>query len=362
MPPQVSVIMSVHNGEKYLHPSVKSILCQSLTDFEFIIVDDGSSDSTPQILSEFARQDRRIILIKNETNRGLAVSLNRGLEQTAGKYIARQDADDISHPHRLEKQVDYMENHPEIGILGSAGTIIDEEGQEQGVYSQPASDLLIRWTSLLTNPFLHPSIMLRRETLEQHCLRYDETFTSAQDYDLWSRLLPHTCAANLPEALVQYRIHPRSTTREQRIKQMAYHDQVVWRNISQQLPEAGLSREQALEVRRWLYPDEGGKAQHQVISIQTAHLYLNMLAAFTRRYASHQDIRLVKSKACQQIMALTLCKPLPKGWAGLLYRVLRVASLAAWDGLYAFLWENHPAYRYPLRAANRIARALFKAR
>lgn len=361
MPPQVSVIMSVHNGEKYLRPSVESILCQSLTDFEFIIIDDGSSDASPKILSEFAHRDRRIILIKNEANQGLASSLNRGLERVEGKYIARQDADDISYPHRLEKQIAYMETHPEIGILGSAGTIIDKEGQEHGIYPQPASDLLIRWTSLLTNPFLHPSIMLRRETLEQHYLRYDETFTSAQDYDLWSRLLPHTCAANLSEPLIQYRIHPRSTTREQRTKQMAYHDRVVWRNISQQLPEAGLSLEQALEVRRWLYPDEGGKVQSKAVSTQTVHLYLNMLAAFTQRYSSRQDIRLLKNTACQQITALILCKPLPKGQARLLYRVLRVAPLAAWDGLYAFLWENHPAYRGPLQVVNRIAQAFFKA-
>jgi len=137
MSPIVSVLMSVYNSERHLRQSIQSVLDQSFADFEFVIVEDGSEDSSPRILSEFARQDARIVLIKNETNRGLAASLNRGLERAQGKYVARQDADDISLPNRLELQSAYLETHPEIGILGSACTIIDEEEKNLGVTRSP---------------------------------------------------------------------------------------------------------------------------------------------------------------------------------------------------------------------------------
>jgi len=360
MSPIVSVLMSVYNSERHLRQSIQSVLDQSFADFEFVIVEDGSEDSSPRILSEFARQDARIVLIKNETNRGLAASLNRGLERAQGKYVARQDADDISLPNRLELQSAYLETHPEIGILGSACTIIDEEGKELGVYPQPEGDLLIRWTSLWSNPFIHPSIMLRRETLEKHRLRYDETFASAQDYELWSRLLQYTQAANLPEPLIRYRIHRESVTRTRREAQLLYHDQVVLRNIARQLPSARISTEQIRQARRWIYPDEGGAARPKEISTQAVHLYLNLLTAFIQQYSGSPDLSYLKNKTCQQAADLILTKPLPKGWLGILRRLFTVSPQAAWNSLSRFVCANYPACRYPLKAVNKVMRVFFK--
>src|SRR5687768_10604451 len=129
MLPSISVLMSVYNGARYLSQSIESILAQTFSDFEFIIIDDCSSDSTPQILNEYARQDSRIRIIRNSENKGLTASLNIGLTQAQGRYIARQDADDISLPQRFEKQIHYLEAHPETIVVSSNIGIIDNTGQ-----------------------------------------------------------------------------------------------------------------------------------------------------------------------------------------------------------------------------------------
>ncbi len=126
--PRVSVLMSVYNGERFLRDSVESILGQTFTDFEFLILDDGSTDSTCEILEEYANKDARIVLVRNDRNLGLTRSLNKGLRLVRGEYLARQDADDISLPKRLEMQVKFLDAHPEVGVVGSALEIIDENG------------------------------------------------------------------------------------------------------------------------------------------------------------------------------------------------------------------------------------------
>ncbi len=147
MPNRVSVVMAVHNGEKYLRQAVESILAQTFMDFEFIIVNDGSNDSTDSILGEFASRDKRIIIVQNGKNIGLTRSLNRGLELAHGQLIARMDVDDISFPQRLEAQVDFMESHPEIGILGTAACVIDADGKKGQEIRFPGEHILLRQPS-----------------------------------------------------------------------------------------------------------------------------------------------------------------------------------------------------------------------
>ena len=196
MKPCVSVLMSVYNGEQYLASAVESILNQTFADYEFIIIDDGSSDATWNILQEYTREDGRIVLHRNHKNMGLAKSLNHGLLMAKGEYIARQDADDVSLPSRFSLQIRYMERHPEIDILGTGYYQIDEEGKYLSKVILPEDDFNIHWIMLFNNAFCHTSVVLRHNHLEP--LSYDDELMVAQDYELWSRLTQSTQAANLP--------------------------------------------------------------------------------------------------------------------------------------------------------------------
>lgn len=214
--------MSVYNGQRYLRAAIDSILQQTFTDFEFLIIDDGSKDASVEIIKSYS--DPRIRLLINEKNIGLAASLNTGIDSSAGHYIARMDCDDISLPQRLEKQVAFLESHTDIGICGSGIEIIGtKSGALVGFFND---DAMIRSSLIFDSGFAHPSVMISRQLLSEANLRYDETFTHAQDYDLWARAAAYTKFANLPETLVHYRIHAGSAGRKSGAKQRAMADRV----------------------------------------------------------------------------------------------------------------------------------------
>ena len=214
---RVSVLMSVYNGESYLREAIESILNQNYTDFEFIIIDDASTDATAAILDGF--DDLRIVRSRNEENIGLTRSLNKGLATAQGDYIARMDADDISLPERLGKQVDFLEAHPEVGVLGSAVHVINNNGDLSHIWRLPAEHAVIRWRLCFNDPIAHPTAMMRREALER-VGGYDADFVSAQDYDLWRRLSHVTQLSNLQEVLLLLRRHEACVTHAHRPKQL----------------------------------------------------------------------------------------------------------------------------------------------
>jgi glycosyltransferase involved in cell wall biosynthesis len=202
--------MSVYNGEAYLAQALDSILGQSFSSFEFIVIDDASTDDTAGILAGYAGRDSRICLLSNQKNMGLAWSLNRGLKQADGRYIARMDADDICLPPRLEKQFSFMEEHPGVGVLGTAVEIIDSAGQVIGQRMYPPDPIVIRWRLALENPLCHPTVMMRRSLLPD--APYNSDLNTAQDYDLWCRLGLLTRSANLPQPLLRFRKHGANLT------------------------------------------------------------------------------------------------------------------------------------------------------
>lgn len=208
--PSISVLMSVHNGEVYLAQALDSILGQSFPSFEFIVIDDASTDDTAGILADYAGRESRICLLSNQRNMGLAWSLNRGLKQANGRYIARMDADDISLPLRLEKQISFMEEHPGVGVIGTAVEIIDSAGQVVGQRMYPRDPIVIRWRLALENPLCHPTVMIRRDILQD--APYNSSLNTAQDYDLWCRLGWTTRFANLPQPLLRFRKHGTNLT------------------------------------------------------------------------------------------------------------------------------------------------------
>lgn len=205
-PPTVSVVMCVYNGERFLREAVESILNQTFTDFEFIIVDDGSTDNSWQILTEYATQDDRITLIRNETNMGISRSANRGLARVRGKYIARTDADDISLPNRLARQVDFLESHPEIGVLGGSIQLIDSSGKvNPRCWQLPSEHGLLKWRFCFENPFVNVTVMMRQEVVAQTDGYHSEFINYSEDYDLWQRLSNITRLAHVPDVLAYVR-------------------------------------------------------------------------------------------------------------------------------------------------------------
>lgn len=250
MNPRVSVLMSVYNGEQFLEEAIESIINQTFHDFELIIVDDGSLDSTPQILARYQQRDPRIILHRFNQNQGLSTALNFCIRLARGEYVARMDADDISLPHRLEKQVMFMDKHNEIGLCGAWMQLI---GYPDGtVFRYPEHHETIHIQMLFTNSFGHPVVMWRAATFNKLGLLYNESIRFGQDYELWSRALLNMQVANIGEILMLYRVHQTSISSMHRERQIAIH-YVIYKRLLASLIE----------------PDENELILHQKISTQT---------------------------------------------------------------------------------------------
>lgn len=208
--PDVTVLMSVYNGERYLEDAIESILGQTFHDFEFIIINDGSTDGTKDTLTRYQRMDDRIRVYDQE-NRGLIAALNRGCQLARGKYIARMDADDISLPERLARQLYYMEAHPEVGVLGTWTESIDDSGRLLETQRLPTAPSLIRWALLFGNPIAHGSVMMRLDVIRRLGFYHTDALYS-EDYDLWSRASVDTRIAIIPDVLLRYRVWRGSTS------------------------------------------------------------------------------------------------------------------------------------------------------
>ena len=197
--PRVTVLMPVYNAEAYLREAMDSILAQTFTDYEFLILDDASSDTSAEIVRSY--DDPRIRLVQNERNLKVAATLNKGLEMARGEYIARMDADDISLPERLARQVAFLDIHSEVGIVGVWAKAF---GKTSFLMPQPADPEIARAKLLFDSCFVHPALMMRRSFLEIHGLRYQD-MAHFEDYELWQRAARLFPLANIPEWLFLYR-------------------------------------------------------------------------------------------------------------------------------------------------------------
>jgi glycosyltransferase involved in cell wall biosynthesis len=208
--PTVSVVMSVFNGQAFLVEAIESILGQTFRNFEFVIVDDGSTDSTPKILNTFAKQDERIRILRH-ANKGRAESLNIGIGLANGEYIARMDADDIALQHRLEDQIVFMAQHPEVGLLSGAYERFSSEGRAIDIVRPPLRDDEIRLMMLRTSAMCHPAVMMKRD-IALLSGGYRKPLLDADDYDLWLRMSERTRLANLEQPILRYRVHPKQSS------------------------------------------------------------------------------------------------------------------------------------------------------
>lgn len=200
--PNISVVLPVHNAEKYIKDAVQSILNQTFTDFELIIINDASTDNTRQILESF--QDKRIRLINNAENLKVVECLNLGMSLAKGKFVARMDADDISLPHRFERQVAYLTQHPDVDICSSYVQVFGSRNYILRPYEKHED---IKAGLLFLNVLIHPSVMFRRERFLQYSIFYDKSYVNAEDYGLWVSVMDSLKFAVVPEILFKYRIH-----------------------------------------------------------------------------------------------------------------------------------------------------------
>lgn len=214
--PLVTVLMTVYNDEKFIEQSIKSILGQTFSDYEFIIVNDGSRDGTKEIIEKFRKNDSRIKVIHQE-NSGTTIASNKGLGEATGKYVARLDSDDISFPYRLEKEVQYLENNPNVALIGGGCEIIDEIGNVVGVRNVNPRDLK---KTLQSRCFYQQSDVMYKRELVVTLGGYRSKFRNAQDYDLWLRISEQYDIAKLPTLLGQWRLNSKGYTLSRKKEQI----------------------------------------------------------------------------------------------------------------------------------------------
>jgi glycosyltransferase involved in cell wall biosynthesis len=203
--PRISVLMASHNAGRFLAPSIASIHNQVFRDWEMIIVDDASTDGSFAEAERWAARDSRIRVLWNPTNLGQTASLNRGLEEVRGTWVARQDADDLSHPMRLARQFERVTADTGLAILGTAGRMINASDRLTGLLDVPCTKQEIAWVAPFLNPFIHTAVFFHAKTIRDRFGGYDPAFRIAQDYELWTRVAAECDTANLPQRLVAYR-------------------------------------------------------------------------------------------------------------------------------------------------------------
>jgi glycosyltransferase involved in cell wall biosynthesis len=288
--PLVSVLLAVHDGEAFVRTAVASVLAQTFSDLELLAVDDASSDRTPEILA--AIDDSRLRVIRNEERLGLARSLNRGLDTARGRFVARLDADDVALPRRLERQVAYLRASRSTAVVGASVMELDA-GRVGRVHAMPSGAVAVRWAALFSSPFFHPTVLVERDVLERHSLRYDTTYEESEDYDLWSRFLDVADGDNLPEPLVLYRVHPEQASQRRRELQRECQLRVARRAISRVAP--GLPPDGVELAWRVGAPEPIELAEAEAAALA----YLELVGAFEQRWG-----RDARPRAARDLMRL----------------------------------------------------------
>jgi glycosyltransferase involved in cell wall biosynthesis len=278
--PLVSVLLAVRDDAAFLRQAVDSILGQTLGDLELIVVDDASTDGTPALLDAIA--DERLRVVRNEEQSGLAASLNRGLDLAGGRYVGRLDADDVALAERLERQVERLRAESRCAVVGSAIVDLDEDGRSGATHMLPAHATALRWHALFSSPFFHPTVLVDREVLDAHGLRYDTEFLESEDYELWTRLFAFGDGANLLTPLVLKRVHPGQASLRRGDLQESFQRKVALREIAGVAPEVDAEAAWRVGARK------GGGSRRAFVAL---------LRAFERRYGGDWGVRQAALKA-----------------------------------------------------------------
>jgi len=338
--PIVTVLMPVYNGGSFLAEAVESILGQTFTDFEFIIINDGSSDGSEDILLHYERLDERVHVYQQE-NRGLIASLNRGLDLARGKYLARMDADDISLPHRLARQVEILEQQPDLVILGSTYEVINETGKCIGVTRPLTFDTAIRWEMLFQCAFAHPSVMFRLNVLCKQRLAYDPGALHAEDYELWSRLLEYGQGMNCSEILIRRRVHDQQVGKTSAEQQQNTADEVARANLVHLGIELSISDVRIM--RRWYghFPSRLSKRE-----IGLCPRWFEIIRIFSSRPGL--DLAIWKSIRGRWVARIMLARSVEFTWPWWKMRLLWNLQLDDIKTMMSYLWHGLRCPNYGL--------------
>ena len=277
--PFVTVLMPVYNGGEYLKTSVRSVLNQTYKDFEFLIINDCSTDNSVKIIESF--NDNRIVIHNNEKNLGQTKSLNIGLRLAKGKYVARMDADDMAYPMWLEKLVNYVKEHPAYAAVGTSAVVIDSKGRQKEIRRAPISSHEIIFCIFFAPPIYHVSVLLNKDMIIENG-GYDEEFKITQDYELWSSLIRNGyCLLNIPDILVAYRVHSNSIGFiESKRRGFEEKSETILRNVNA-LTDLKITYSKAQDICKLFYhtaelsPEEFKRAQRNFEKI-----YLNLKEEF----------------------------------------------------------------------------------
>ncbi len=230
--PRITVLTTVYNGARYLAEAIDSVLADGFDDFEYVIVDDGSTDATPRILADAAARDPRIVLLRHEANRGIGAATNRGLAIARGQYVARLDADDISMPGRFARQVAYLDAHADVALVSMNYESIDADGavlhRSHRDHPPAVVEYLLNFSNSLGG---HSQVMFRRSAVTA-AGGYDESCGASLDYDLWTRIVRHGRMFVLPEIGMRYRVHDQSLSVRAREEQIDVGTRVVRQTLS----------------------------------------------------------------------------------------------------------------------------------
>ena len=230
--PLVSVVMPAYNSEKYIAEAIESILNQTYKNFEFIIVHDGSTDKTLEIIQKYAKKDKRIRVIDNEKNIGNNRSRNKGIFASQGKYIATQDSDDISLLRRFKEQVDFLEKSQDVAVVGSDIELFNgETGEIISIRRYPETDQGLRKMIFFSSPFAQPATMIRKEAIIE-LGGYSGRFLVSEDLDMWFRIGTYYKFASIPSVLLRYRVHKNSLTGRKLKTMEKIANQLRWENAS----------------------------------------------------------------------------------------------------------------------------------
>jgi glycosyltransferase involved in cell wall biosynthesis/GT2 family glycosyltransferase len=288
--PLVSVLLAAHDDAPFLGEAVESVLGQTLCDLELIVVDDASTDRTPVLLEAIA--DERLRVVRNEEQAGLAASLNRGLDLAGGRYVARLDADDVALPARLERQVEHLRAEPRCAVVGSAIVDLDEEGRSGATHVPPSRPTPLRWHALFSSPFFHPTVLVDREVLDAHGLRYDPEYLESEDYELWTRLFVFADGANLKTPLVLKRVHAGQASLRRSKLQESFQRRVALREIARVAPALDSGR---AELAWRIGSGRGGVSQG--LARDADKVLLELLGAFERQHGVDWSVRAAAARA-----------------------------------------------------------------
>jgi glycosyltransferase involved in cell wall biosynthesis len=328
----VSVIMPVYNSDRFLSQAIQSILDQTYSDFELIIIDDGSNDRSWDIVLDFQKRDERIRSLRHHNNKGVAAASNRGLEMASGKYIARMDSDDISLPDRFADQVGFLEAHPDIGILGGKMRFMDENGKLKGVFPVIHGNLNIHWNFMFESPFSNTTVMYRKSLVEDYGLKYNQSAFYGEDYDFWCRLLPMTQGENLAKVVLHCRLHPLSLTPRYADQHGELDVQRSVMAIQTYLPEFSDSRQEIIELQRAIkgFPASAKRQRAKLLPV-----YFRIWEAFCQKHKG-EDLRQLKETVY--------------AWAArlLLYPLFKPGSLQA------LLWLTKKDWKWPIYLVKKV--------